>query len=288
MHQLISAPRPVDLNVGEGLVRVDLPHGPPPSEKLYSEGEELNDGKSVVRIIDKESEDVLSAKIPIDALCCTFLVNYRNQMMAFLEYMKTPSFRQDIERDIANERARNAELLEKVRQASVAVAAQRSQGVCALYERLNDLGMSDVETPTELLQGSKQIVAHHKDLNQRVSCFETEVAMLEGRVRAVRPYGDKLIEALHSIGDNPLNVEDLLQTVLQQTGGDTAASAALRLESENEGVEGMLLSPGAGPATIGATHVGNVSRRPRQRPRAGPGARGKGKPEENSEEMQRQ
>ncbi|KAK6057031.1 hypothetical protein COOONC_05458 [Cooperia oncophora] len=112
--------------------------------------------------------------------------------------------------------------------------------------------------------------------------------MLEGRVRAVRPYGDKLIEALHSIGDNPLNVEDLLQTVLQQTGGDTAASAALRLESENEGVEGMLLSPGAGPATIGATHVGNVSRRPRQRPRAGPGARGKGKPEENSEEMQRQ
>ncbi|KAK6009967.1 hypothetical protein OSTOST_25070 [Ostertagia ostertagi] len=113
--------------------------------------------------------------------------------------------------------------------------------------------------------------------------------MLEGRVRAVRPYGDKLVEALHSIGDNPLNVEDLLQTVLQQTGGDTAASAALRLESENEGVEGMLLSPGAGPANIGnATHAGNVSRRPRQRPRAGPGARGKGKPEENSEEMQRQ
>lgn len=33
------------------------------------------------------------------------------------------------------------------------VTAQRSQGVTALFERLNDLGMSDVETPTELLQG---------------------------------------------------------------------------------------------------------------------------------------
>ncbi|XGW21236.1 hypothetical protein V3C99_004299 [Haemonchus contortus] len=284
MHALISTPRPVDTNVGEGLVRVDLPHNTQSSEKLYSEGEELNDGRSVVRIIDKETEDVLSAKVPIDALC----LSYRNHVLAFLEYMKTPSFRLDIERDIANERARNAELLEKVRQASAAVAAQRSQGVCALYERLNDLGMSDVETPTELLQGSKQIVAHHKDLNQRVSCFETEVAMLEGRVRAVRPYGDKLVEALHSIGDNPLNVEDLLQTVLQQTGGDNASSAALRLESENEGVEGMLLSPGANSTSIGATHASNVSRRPRQRPRAGPGARGKGKPEENSEEMQRQ
>ncbi|KAJ1349859.1 hypothetical protein KIN20_005517 [Parelaphostrongylus tenuis] len=30
------------------------------------------------------------------------------------------------------------------------------------------------------------------------------------------------------------------------------------------------------------------TRRPRQRPRAGPGARAKGKPEENNEEMQRQ
>ncbi|KJH51265.1 histone methylation protein DOT1 [Dictyocaulus viviparus] len=283
MHALISTPRPVDLDVGEGLVRVDLPHSSDRGERLYSEGEELNEGRSVVRIIDKETDYIVSTKFPMDALCLT----YRNSLCAFVEYMKTPSFRQDVEKDIAQERARNAELVEKVRQMHAAVAAQRSQGVCALYERLNDLGMSDVETPTELLQGSKQIVAHHKDLNQRVSCFETEVAMLEGKVRAVRPYGDKLIEALHSLGDNPINVEDLLQSVLNQAGNESTANA-LRLESENEGVEGLLMSPGSGQSAVNSAHVVNSTRRPRQRPRAGPGARGKGKSEENSEEMQRQ
>ncbi|KAL6731778.1 hypothetical protein Aduo_002607 [Ancylostoma duodenale] len=277
MHVMISTPRPVDTNVDEGLVRVDIP------PRMYSEGEELNDGKSVVRIIDRENEKVFSYKNPMEAL----FLNFMSQYMQYMEYMKTDSFIADLEKDIAYEKARNAELQERVRQANAAVAAQRSQGVNALYERLNDLGMSDVETPTELLQGSKQIVAHHKDLNQRVSCYETEVAMLEGKIRAVRPFGDKLIEALHSVGDNPVNVEELLQNVLQQTGND-GVSAALRLESENEGVEGLLMSPGGGPSSIGAGHVGNATRRPRQRPRAGPGARGKGKPEENSEEMQRQ
>ncbi|VDK59794.1 unnamed protein product [Cylicostephanus goldi] len=214
-----------------------------------------------------------------------FLVNFMNEYMQFIDYMRTDSFIASLEKDIAFEKARNAELQERVRQANAAVAAQRSQGVNALYERLNDLGMSDVETPTELLQGSKQIVAHHKDLNQRVSCYETEVAMLEGKIRAVRPFGDKLIEALHSVGDNPVNIEELLQNVLQQTGNE---ASSMRLESENESGEGLLMSPGGGPTNASVSHVNTATRRPRQRPRAGPNARGKGKPEENSEEMQRQ
>ncbi|VDM59247.1 unnamed protein product [Angiostrongylus costaricensis] len=252
MHALISTPRPVDTNVGEGLVRVDLPHSSNRNEKLYSEGEELNDGRSVVRIIDKETEFVMSLKSPLDAYC----LSVRDLLNTLSEYMNTPSFRQEVEDNITLEKARNAELVEKVRQMQAAVAAQRAQGVCALYERLNDLGMSDVETPTELLQGSKQIVAQHKVLNQPQ-------------------------------GDNPFNVEELLQSVMSQMGNDNT-STALRLESENEGVEGLLMSPVGGPSTIGPIHVASSSRRPRQRPRAGPGARGKGKPEENSEEMQRQ
>ncbi|CAJ0597134.1 unnamed protein product [Cylicocyclus nassatus] len=40
-----------------------------------------------------------------------------------------------------------------------------------------------------------RIVAHHKDLNQRVSCYETKIIASRVR-RAVRPFGDKLIEAL--------------------------------------------------------------------------------------------
>ncbi|KHJ89184.1 hypothetical protein OESDEN_10999 [Oesophagostomum dentatum] len=265
MHALISAPHPVDTSVDEGLVRVDIPQNR--GEKFYREGEELNDGRAVVRIIDLENETVLSKKNPFHAL----FLNQMNEFMKFRDYMITESFIASVEKDIAYERARNAELQERVRQANAAVAAQRSQGVNALYERLNDLGMSDVETPTELLQGSKQIVAHHKDLNQRVSCYETEPDSL----------------SVTAVGDNPVNIEELLQTVLQQTGNDGAA-AGLRLESENEGVEGILMSPGGGPSSMGASHVGNATRRPRQRPRAGPGARGKGKPEENSEEMQRQ
>ncbi|WKX89448.1 hypothetical protein Q1695_008812 [Nippostrongylus brasiliensis] len=284
MHALISTPRPVDTNVGEGLVRVDLPHEvKDEQQKLYAEGEELNNGKSVVRIIDKENEFVLSLKNPLERIALQF---YKN-CLAFMEYMASPAFRQDVEKDISYERARKMELEEKVRQTSMLVSNARAAGVSALFQRLNDLGMSDVETPTELLQGSKQIVAHHKELNQKVSCFETEVAMLEGRIRT-RPYGDKIVEALHSYGDGDVNIDDIIQNVTAQAGGDSAA-VALRLESENEGVEGMLLSPGGGTSsTATATHNTAASRRPRQRPRAGPGARGKGKSEENSEEMQRQ
>ncbi|KAJ1349858.1 hypothetical protein KIN20_005516 [Parelaphostrongylus tenuis] len=206
MHALISTPRPVDTNVDDGLVRVDLQHSSDHGERLYSEGEELDDGRKVVRIIDKETEYIMSTKCAMDALC----LSYRNSLNEFVEYMKTPSFRQDVEKDIAHEKARHAELVEKVRQMHAAVAAQRSQGVCALYERLNDLGMSDVETPTELLQGSKQIVAQHKDLNQRVPVLKLKSP------------------SLHSHGDNPVNVEDLLQSVLNQTGNDNT-STALRL-----------------------------------------------------------
>lgn len=72
MHALIQSPRPVDLDVGEGLVRVDLPHTSKQEEKLYSEGEELNDGKSVVRIIDKETDVILSMNNPMDALTRTW------------------------------------------------------------------------------------------------------------------------------------------------------------------------------------------------------------------------
>uniref|UniRef100_A0A1I7XEW6 Protein kinase domain-containing protein n=1 Tax=Heterorhabditis bacteriophora TaxID=37862 RepID=A0A1I7XEW6_HETBA len=92
---------------------------------------------------------------------------------------------------------RNVDLKEKVRSQDALVSACLAQGVAHLRNRLCELDMSDVETPCELLQGSKRIVAQHKDLTQRVSSSEAEVAAMEGKLRTMIPYGDKLVEKLH-------------------------------------------------------------------------------------------
>ncbi|KAJ1361860.1 hypothetical protein KIN20_021224 [Parelaphostrongylus tenuis] len=72
----------------------------------------------------------------------------------------------------------------------------------------------------------------------------------------------KNIRKVHCLAheDNPVNVEDLLQSVLNQAGNNT--STALRLESENEGVEGLLMSPDSGgPPTNGSVHGASSTRR---------------------------
>ncbi|CAJ0944142.1 unnamed protein product, partial [Mesorhabditis belari] len=225
---------------------------------------------------------ILDPSSPLDAL----LISIRQQFLEHQAHVLTETFRAQLIDEVKQETNKRSELMERVRTSTAFVDNLLQQGVANLRARLLELDMSDVETPSELLNRSKQIVHNHKEVTQKCSALEAEVAALESRLRAHAPYGDRLIEKINNTDPNllidPINPDpymELIQTACLESGCQIVPT---RLESEAEAhAQESMTSPGVAVS---------AARRPRQRSRASASKRAAAgaKPEETSEEMERQ
>ncbi|CAD6184405.1 unnamed protein product [Caenorhabditis auriculariae] len=185
-------------------------------------------------------------------------------------------YKAELRKDIEREQARRAELQESCREIQAQIDICLQSGVSHLKERLAELDMSGVQEVSELLYGSKQIVAQHKELTQRVSKEEALNAVEEAKLRSKGPLGDKLVDNIHMIPDS------------EATGDRYGAHISMILGNENQVVPHVANSSFDEPMDI-TPPQGEILPR-RNRPRQRPGATGKrsGRSEEHNEEEDRQ
>lgn len=113
----------------------------------------------------------------IDALE-TYLANHRSLMVAFMRQFRMPEYRQYLMECCEKEVAKNKNLLLRQEQLSRQINHLQEEGLDLLKCRISDLGLF-ATSPAELLNKAKEIVLHHKELQNKVNQLQGEVNGLE-------------------------------------------------------------------------------------------------------------
>ncbi|GMS99858.1 hypothetical protein PENTCL1PPCAC_22033 [Pristionchus entomophagus] len=183
------------------------------------------------------------------------LIEARQQYMDFMAYINSEEAKKRLLEEFHIQQLRNQELNARVNQLVSTVEQLLNAGVQTLNCRLNELEMTDVVSPADILNRSKQIVTQHKDITLQVSAMESQVLALERQTRTAVPYGQAIIEKLDSADfslEDPYGV--LISQACAETGSGEENDVPLHLPDH-------LMSPSGGGAG-GST----PARRPRQRP----------------------
>ncbi|GMR52812.1 hypothetical protein PMAYCL1PPCAC_23007 [Pristionchus mayeri] len=182
------------------------------------------------------------------------LIELRQSYMDFMTYLTTEEAKRRLMEEYHNQTMRNQELTARIQQMVSTVEQLLNAGVQTLNCRLHELEMTDVTSPADILNRSKQIVTAHKDVTLQVSAMESQVLSLERQIRTSVPYGQALIEKLDSAD---FSLEDPYGVLISQACAETATNAEDEMQMQ---LPDHLLSP-TGRATP-------ARRQHRPRPRA--------------------
>lgn len=103
---------------------------------------------------------------------------YRTQFMQALEHMKSKSCKENVNEEIAFEKERNENLLNRASQLEKQIKVLIDDSVTLLKARMNELGIS-INSQNDLLMRAKQIVGRHKDLQNKAQELQKEVNRME-------------------------------------------------------------------------------------------------------------
>ena len=102
----------------------------------------------------------------------------RDQFMAMLESMRTPTYRTAVNADIAKERERNSKLQSRAAQLEKQIKVLIDDSVALLKARMTELGIN-ATSPGDLLAKAKEIVLRHKQLQNKASKLQAQVSNIE-------------------------------------------------------------------------------------------------------------
>lgn len=103
---------------------------------------------------------------------------YRNQYMQVLEQMKSPAYKENISKQVADEKERNKNLMNRVNQLEKQIKVLIDDSVALLKARMNELGI-EMTSQNDLLAKAKEIVGRHKDLQVTAAKLQSQVGQLE-------------------------------------------------------------------------------------------------------------
>ncbi|GMT27238.1 hypothetical protein PFISCL1PPCAC_18535, partial [Pristionchus fissidentatus] len=183
------------------------------------------------------------------------LIEVRQQYMDFMTYLTTEEAKRRLLEEFHAQTVRKQELQARISQMVSCVEQLLNTGVQTLNARLQELEMTDVKCPADILANSKQIVTSHKDITLKVAAMESEVCGLETGLRTAVPYAQLLLEKLETVD---LATDDDYDKIILAARAENAATAGEENELPSVQLPDHLLSPSGTPA----------ARRPRARPRA--------------------
>lgn len=103
---------------------------------------------------------------------------YRSQYMQCLEQMRSPRYRENLNRQIADEKQRNKNLLNRANQLEKQIKVLIDDSVALLKSRMNELGI-EMTSQNDLLAKAKEIVGRHKELQIMAAKLQTQVGQIE-------------------------------------------------------------------------------------------------------------
>lgn len=112
---------------------------------------------------------------------------YKQQFMQFLDYMRTPSYKENVNQQIAKEKDRNQKLLNRAGQLEKQIRVLIDDSVALLKARMNELGIN-TSSQNDLLCKAKEIVGRHKEL-------QGMAAKLQGQVNSIEQEQKSLVMA---------------------------------------------------------------------------------------------
>lgn len=103
---------------------------------------------------------------------------FRNQYMQALEQMRNPSHKENVNKQLYDEKERNKNLVNRVNQLEKQIKVLIDDSVALLKARMNELGI-EMTSQNDLLAKAKEIVGRHKDLQVTAAKLQSQVGQLE-------------------------------------------------------------------------------------------------------------
>lgn len=125
-----------------------------------------------------EELDMPAAPTEIPYALKILLDVYRNQFMSYLESMKSSSFKENLHRQIENEKEKNKRLMNRTGQLEKQIKVLVDDSVVLLKARMQELGINTT-SQNDLLCKAKEIVGKHKELQIMANKIQNQVNSLE-------------------------------------------------------------------------------------------------------------
>ncbi|XP_063703386.1 histone-lysine N-methyltransferase, H3 lysine-79 specific isoform X2 [Culicoides brevitarsis] len=103
---------------------------------------------------------------------------FKTQMMNFLNSMRTPTYKDNLNDQISKERERNQRLLNRAGQLEKQIRVLIDDSVILLKARMNELGINTT-SQNDLLCKAKEIVGRHKELQVMAAKLQSQVTAIE-------------------------------------------------------------------------------------------------------------
>uniref|UniRef100_A0A336LMV9 Histone-lysine N-methyltransferase, H3 lysine-79 specific n=1 Tax=Culicoides sonorensis TaxID=179676 RepID=A0A336LMV9_CULSO len=103
---------------------------------------------------------------------------FKTQMMNFLNNMRSPLYKDNINDQISKERERNQRLLNRAGQLEKQIRVLIDDSVVLLKQRMNELGINTT-SQNDLLCKAKEIVGRHKELQVMAAKLQSQVTSIE-------------------------------------------------------------------------------------------------------------
>lgn len=125
-----------------------------------------------------EELDVSSAPTETPYAVKILLDVYRAQFMNYLESMKSSAFKENLHRQIENEKEKNKRLMNRTGQLEKQIKVLVEDSVALLKARMQELGINTT-SQNDLLCKAKEIVGKHKELQIMANKIQNQVNTLE-------------------------------------------------------------------------------------------------------------
>lgn len=103
---------------------------------------------------------------------------YRNQFLQALDQMRSPVYKENVNRQITDEKERHKNLLNRANQLEKQIKVLIDDSVSLLKARMHELGIS-MTSQNDLLAKAKEIVGRHKELQVMAAKLQTQVSQIE-------------------------------------------------------------------------------------------------------------
>lgn len=158
---------------------------------------------------------------------------YRTQFMQVLEKMKSSSYKENVNKQIATEKERNKSLLNRASQLEKQIKVLIDDSVALLKARMNELGIS-MTSQNDLLAKAKEIVGRHKELQVMAARLQNQVNQYEqeqktlvlNQVQAIAEKWSKTSQ----IGDMDLTPQTSHELVLREIANTLAQRKKLQAQ----------------------------------------------------------
>lgn len=102
---------------------------------------------------------------------------YKQQFMQFLENIRAPGYKENVNQQISKEKDRNQKLLNRAGQLEKQIRVLIDDSVALLKARMCELGINTT-SQNDLLCKAKEIVGRHKELQVMAAKLQTQVSMV--------------------------------------------------------------------------------------------------------------